>query len=372
MGIAIPDQRKVRTLGINAAGAIGSRNGAITVPVGPDDKIYPVLKIASVVGSLQAEGIAADQALDKVNLTDSDLTSPATRVSLNQVIQSCRNAIRLSNDPYFAYHAGLRFHVSTFGMYGFAMLSSPNFRQTIQFSLRYRQLATPLTDISFREEGGNGVWTIVPVPHPNVDAALYRFLVDMQFGIQTSLFRDIMGPSFGPRRLRATFGPSAGSLEYRKLFGCPVVFRQAENEFLFDAKWLDGTPELGNEITYRSVLSLCDQLMDELQLRVGLVGKVREAILHNLARPRSLHAVAEHLKMSPRTLRRKLRDENSTFREIMDDLRMRVAIKYLRDTDLTIEEIAAALGFSDAANFGHAFRRWAQGTPKEFRRAAAA
>ena len=47
---------------------------------------------------------------------------------------------------------------------------------------------------------------------------------------------------------------------------------------------------------------------------------------------------------------------------------MTVAIKYLRDTELTIEEIADALGFSDAANFRHAFRRWTKGAPQEFRR----
>ena len=71
--------------------------------------------------------------------------------------------------------------------------------------------------------------------------------------------------------------------------------------------------------------------------------------------------------MSPRTLRRKLEDEKTSFRVLLDELRMHVAIKYLRDTDLTIEAVAAALGFSDAANFRHAFRRWTKGSPQDFR-----
>jgi hypothetical protein len=48
---------------------------------------------------------------------------PATRISLNQVIECCRNAAKLSRDPHFSYHPGLRFHLSAYGMYGFAILS---------------------------------------------------------------------------------------------------------------------------------------------------------------------------------------------------------------------------------------------------------
>lgn len=342
------------------------------VPVGLDEKIFPVHKIDILASALQAEGVAADQALSLLDLTAGDLTSPTTRVSLNQTIQCCRNAIRLSADPYFAYRAGLEFHVSTYGMYGFAMLSSTNFRQTMSFIKKYSLLSTPIAEDSFEEEDDCCVWTIVPAPQPHMDPVLYKFIVELYCGILTSVFRDVMGLSFGPRELHFTFAPDERSPSGSEVFGCPVVFRQPENRFVFDATWLDGRPELGNRITYVSVLRLCDRLMDELRLRVGLVGKVREVLLLNLARRASVDAVARRLQMSTRTLRRKLRAENSTFREIQDELRMQIATKYLSDTDLAVEEIAFALGFSDAANFGHAFRRWTNRAPNELRRADAA
>ena len=338
------------------------------ISVGPDEKVYPVHKIACIVNSLQDEGIGADQALDDVGLTSRELTDPTTRVSLRQVMQSCRNAIRFSTDLDFPLRAGFRFHVSTYGMYGFAMLSSPDFRQTIQFILKYRPLATPLVELSFQEERGSGVWTIVPLPLRDVDKALYEFLVDMQFAIQTSLFRDIMGPSFGPDQLRVIFAHGPRTPHYREFFSCPIVFRQSENQFLFDAAWLDQIPALGNEITFKQVLKLCDQLMDEFELRVGVAGKVREVLLQNLGRPCTLNSVAQKLRMTARTLRRKLQDEKTTFRAIMDDVRARMAIKYLRDTELTTEQIAFALGFSDATSFRHAFHRWGIGAPSEFKR----
>jgi AraC-like DNA-binding protein len=84
-------------------------------------------------------------------------------------------------------------------------------------------------------------------------------------------------------------------------------------------------------------------------------------------RPTSFSDIAGHLNMSARTLRRKLREENTSFRRLADDLRMQMAIKYLRDTDLTVKDIAEVLGFSEAANFRHAFRRWTKAAPHQFR-----
>jgi AraC-like DNA-binding protein len=334
---------------------------------GPDEKIYPVVKLATVVDALAAQGISPADALEGVRLAKDAIASPATRVSLNQIIACYRNADRLSRDPHFAYNAGLRLHVSAYGMYGFAILSSMNYRQTMQFVMQYHQLATPLTTIDFYEQDGYGGWTITPVPNVRVDARLYKFLVEMQFGISLSLHRDVMGPSFAARQLHVTYGPPADAPRYPEIFGSAVLFGQSENRFLFDTAWLDGTPNLGNEITYATVLGLCDGLMEEFRLRIGLTGKVRQALMLNLMRATSFDDVAKSLNMSARTLRRKLREENASFRKLADALRMDMAIKYLRDTDLTVEDIAEALGFSDAANFRHAFRRWTKAAPHEFR-----
>jgi Arabinose-binding domain of AraC transcription regulator, N-term len=91
--------------------------GYSVIETGPDKAIYPVAKIATIVEILAAEGIAPAAALKGSRLTPSALPLPRTRVSLNQIIQCCRNAIALSRDPFFAYRAGLRFHVSTQGIW---------------------------------------------------------------------------------------------------------------------------------------------------------------------------------------------------------------------------------------------------------------
>jgi AraC-like DNA-binding protein len=205
------------------------------------------------------------------------------------------------------------------------------------------------------------------MPHSRIDGSLYKFLVEMQFGICVSLHRDVMGPLFAAREFDVTYRPPDDAAKYPDIFGCPVSFGEPENRLVFDATWLDGTPKLGNDITYASVVELCDRLMDELQLSAGVAGKVGQVLLTNLMRPRSFGDIASDVNMSERTLRRKLREENTSFRNLVDQLRMEMAIKYLRDTDLTVEAISESVGFSDAANFRQAFRRWTKAAPHAFR-----
>jgi len=339
------------------------------IETGPDEKIYPVAKLATIVEALAVENVALQRALRNVQLDADAMASPQTRVSLNQIITCCRNAISLSRDPFFAYRAGLRFHASTQGMYGFAILSSTDHRKTIKLAVAYHRLATPLADIAFREEGSRGVWIVNPAPYPEIDAALYRFLVDMQFGIHVSLHRDVMGPSFAPVEIHARYPRPADAPDYDEAFGCPILFEQPENRLVFDAAWLGNAAHLGNAITNSVVLRLCDQLLDDFALRTGVSGKVRDMLVTTLDRPKRLDAVARELNMSARTLRRRLQEEGKTFQGVLDALRMVVAIKYLRDTVLTVEDIAAATGFSDSASFRHAFHRWTQSSPQEFRTA---
>src|SRR5712671_6531070 len=179
--------------------------------LGPSEKVYPVVKIAMVVESLRDEGVSSREALAGIHISETQLASPAVRVSANQVMESYRNAIRLSPNPHFAYQAGLRFHVSSYGMYGFAILSSTDFRRTMAFAMEYHQLAAPLVDIQFSEKDKVAVWTMSPFPSPQVDAPLYKFVVELQAGVHMSLHRDIMGQSFGASELHFTFGRPRGA-----------------------------------------------------------------------------------------------------------------------------------------------------------------
>jgi AraC-like DNA-binding protein len=334
--------------------------------VGFTEKVFSAAKITAVVDKLALEGASPVDALADADVSLADLNSPAARISRNQLIRCYRNAIALSRDPHLAFAIGSSVHLSAYGMYGYAMLCSTDFRSTMDFAVRYHQLATPLATIAFEERDGVGIWTIEPLPHPKIDSQLYRFVTELQIATHISLQRDIMGEAFQPREILLAY-PAAADFQIPSAAGCPVTFQCGANRILFDSSYLDAAPKLGNRTTYPYAIALCDALLEDLTLRIGAVGKIRALLLLDLARRRTLAAVAKQMRTTPRTLRRQLQSQNTSFRQLANELRIQVALRYLRETRMTTQDIAFALGFSDAANFRHAFRRWTGKTPNEFR-----
>lgn len=335
--------------------------------VGVGDRVYESTKLAAVFDMLASHGCPDDAVLRDANIAPQDVHSPQARISLLQLMTVCQNAIRLSTDRHLPYRIGASIHISTYGMYGYAILCCPDFRKAMDFATSYHALAAPLAAIDFREDKGHASWTIEPHLHTVSDPALYRFITEMQIGIHISLMRDIMGPTFAPSEIHLAY-PRAGDFDLPPdHVGCPVRFDRPVNQLVFQSRWLDQIADLGNKTTYPTIVALCDSLLGDLRLRVGVAGKIRAILLRDIANPPTFEAAAKLLGVSERSLRRQLRHQGLSFRGLRDELRTQIALKYLRGTNLANEDIALALGFSDAANFRRAFHRWTNKAPSEVR-----
>ena len=335
--------------------------------IGMSERIYEATKVAAVFDALIDQGCPAGEILRDVGLQEKDVHSPRVRISLTELMTVCKNAIRLSSDPHLPYRIGTLIHISAYGMYGFAILCCPDFRNAMAFAARYHSLAAPLATIEFHEEEGFGSWTIEPHVHAVIDPQVYRFIAEMQIGIHISLMRDIMGAAFAPDQVSLAYSETDDFALPADLIGCRVNFASEINRIAFRSSWLDQPARLGNKTTYPMIVALCDDLLTELKLRVGIAGEIRALLLRDITSPPTLAAIAKHLQVSDRSLRRQLREQGISFRGLLDELRMQIALKYLRTTRLANEDIALALGFSDAANFRRAFRRWTNKSPSEIR-----
>ncbi|MCC8455716.1 AraC family transcriptional regulator ligand-binding domain-containing protein, partial [Streptomyces rochei] len=228
------------------------------------------------------------------------------KVSANQIDQSYRNALKCSQNRRFAFDVGSKFHVSTYGIYGLAMLSSVSFRQTAAFAVLYQQLAAPLVAVGFEEQPPAAAWTMTVFPFVQLDAALHDFIIELQIGAHLCLHRDVMGPDFGPTQIQLISAKPSWAERQAEQFGCEVLYEQPANKFLFSADWLDKAPSLGNLVTYSQLAEICDQLLDELKQNTGVAGKVRQILLANLESPPGVDELASRIGMSTRTLRRRL------------------------------------------------------------------
>ena len=335
--------------------------------VGLSERIYEPTKLAALFDNLVDQGCSPGDILKNVNLTVGEVHSPKSRISLADLMTVCENAIRLSRDPHLPYRIGTSIHISAYGMYGFAILCCPDFRKTMAFAEMYHALAAPLATITFTEKEGFASWVIEPNARAATNPQVYRFITEMQVGIHISLMRDIMGPAFTPDRISVSYPQAHDFGLPADQIGCRLNFAGGANQMIFKSAWLDQAANLGNRTTYPAVVALCDELLTDLKSRIGVAGELRALLIRDIASPPTLAAIAKLLEVSDRSLRRQLREQGISFRGLLDELRMQIALKYLRTTRLANEDIALALGFSDAANFRRAFRRWTNKSPSEIR-----
>ena len=350
-----------------AAGQVRPQTASDLFSVGLAEKVYGATKLAAVYDALIDQGIAAEQILRGVEVRPEAVHAPDTRISRGQLVTAYQNAIRHSTDRHLPYRIGTTIHVSTYGMYGYAILCCPDFRKVMDFAMRYHALATPLAAIEFVEDGELASWRIEPILHSVADRQLYRFIAELQIGIHISLMRDVMGPAFAPQEIHLSYPQADDFGLTAELAGCDIRFMQKANRIVFKSSWLDRAAQLGNRATYPMILAMCEDLLGDLTLRVGAAGRIRAILLRDISDPPTFEATARLLGVNPRSLRRQLQQQGISFRGLRDELRTQLAIKYLRSTNLPNEEIAMALGFSDAANFRRAFHRWTNKSPSDVR-----
>ena len=155
----------------------------------------------------------------------------------------------------------------------------------------------------------------------------------------------------------------------REAFGCPIAFGCAANVMAFAREHeqlaLPARDDKLLALIERHATWMAAELGDD---HVSLSDRVRRAIFHLLQRDAmTLERVARTLGMSSRSLQRQLRDEQTSFRALLDDVRRELAISHVAAGHTPLATIALLLDFSDASAFHRSFRRWTGQSPSEYR-----
>jgi AraC-like DNA-binding protein len=157
---------------------------------------------------------------------------------------------------------------------------------------------------------------------------------------------------------------------YEVLGDCPIQFGSEHNQLRLSLASLAQRNLEHCPSTWRHLLQLCERELEQLTRTRSLRERITQLLgpLLNGGREPDLEEVAARLKLPTWTLRRKLAEEGTQFRAILNDTRRDLAMTYIRDTELAFGEIAYLLGFASAEAFQRAFKRWSGQTPGEFRR----
>lgn len=158
--------------------------------------------------------------------------------------------------------------------------------------------------------------------------------------------------------------------KYQQIFDCPVSYEQERNEFLFETRYL-AYPLVHTEDSLKEFLRSAPyplMVMSKNGDDGSLVSKVRGMIGHDFSQGfPSFERITDALNMSAPTLRRRLKKEGKTFQQIKDECRRDAAMAYLSNSDLSINAVAALMGFTDPSAFHRCFKKWTGMTPGEYR-----
>jgi AraC-like DNA-binding protein len=183
-----------------------------------------------------------------------------------------------------------------------------------------------------------------------------------------TLVRDLSGCRVSRVELAACTVELRPQLE--ELLGTPVLCGTDRSYISFDSVVLDAPLPQADATTHHSCLRSCDELTADLRRCHDIRRRVRRMVLNANGTVPTLSDVAGRLFLSTRTLRRRLEDAQTSYQEIVGEIRRDLALRYLTQTSLSTEAIAEILGYSDTANFRQAFKRWTGESPRQYRRMA--
>jgi AraC-like DNA-binding protein len=222
--------------------------------------------------------------------------------------------------------------------------------------------------MSWREECDYASWIFpmnAAVTHPD---SLMRFLMEQQLTqLSTHLRAVVEHGSYLPVRAALSYSAPDHTDLYERYLGCQVRFGQPMSELVYPKSILSAKPRMAHGLTSKILQETCDRILGEVKTSTGVSGEVYQIIASTPGHSPSMEAVAGQICTTVRTLNRKLNAEGTSFTKILDDVRWNLASEYLRSTKLSIDDISELVGFSDAANFRHAFRRWTGSTPARYR-----
>jgi AraC-like DNA-binding protein len=274
-----------------------------------------------------------------------------------------RAIYEVSGDPAVGLKLGTEERIERYSPVAIAALYTRSFRDALQRIARYKQLVSP-EQIQIAERGNECAVQFLWLPTDESEPAC---LVDCCFAWIVAIGRRGTGRTVHPQRVEFQ-RPESQRKMYESHFQCPVKFNARRNVLVFDKEDVD-RPFLTHNAELLALIA--PQLESELSQQLAqksLSEQVKGIVKKLLAGERpTLGDVARELRLSTRTLQRRLTAEHANFQQLMEDARRELAQHYLLHSSPELNQTAYLLGYEDANSFFRAFHQWEGTSPGEWR-----
>jgi AraC-like DNA-binding protein len=326
----------------------------------------PAVHLLHLVELLERYSVSQESLFAGLPVDAAQLGEPSARLDIDLVNVLIARARALSGEPGIGVLLGMQMRVSAHGFLGFAAMTAATLGDALELSTRYVPTRTDALGLRLERDGdGDGAALIIDelVDLGEARDAIVLALVVGLATIGTSLSGRLLPgevelafprPSYADRML----GGGRGTLR----------FDRPDNRLRLPRSVLTTPIALADPTSQRLAREQCERELAALGEGALLLGQVQRLARHDAFTYRSVEQVARLLGLSTRTLKRRLQSQGHSYSGVVDALRRESATSLLRTPELSIEQVAERLGYSDAANFTRAFKRWTGSTPAAYRR----
>ena len=194
-----------------------------------------------------------------------------------------------------------------------------------------------------------------------------RYIYDASLSIMCNLMRSMCGAKWAPEEVHFSHSRPANTQPWEEFFRASLVFDAGMDGLVFREQWLEAPIPGDNRQAFETLLDQFENLQAEMN--IGLREQVRSIVRPLIVTRNCSHQrVADLLLLHPRTLNRRLQEQDTSLRQIVGEVRYEMARQLLADSDATLKENSNFLGTSDSIVFSRSFSRWSNSTPTQWRR----
>lgn len=319
--------------------------------------------------------LAAHKGVDRAGLARSVEIDPAVsiddRVPLVSVLSLWSVLIARFPSNHLGLELAMRWRAESLGLLGYVAANATTLGEALDRFLAFQALVDGETRMS--RVVRDGVLVVTFARDPALSAL--RQPVESLLASGHAFFQLLSDTPFVARRVRLSHPSSLAAAPYRAFFGVSVEHGARIDELSYDASILDrpipkADAKLGAYLLEATAAAhtrfLEARALSEADLAERLAREVKRRIAAH--EPITIEATSKSLGTSVRALQRALAEEGTSFRDVIDGERRRVAELLLATPKASVSDVATELGFAEIASFSRAFKRWTRTSPAAFRK----
>jgi AraC-like DNA-binding protein len=326
-----------------------------------------VLFVHAIAEALERCGVSRDRFLKEAGLQPAQLERVDATFDFKTYEAVCELAISLSGDEAFGLHMIERVNPASYNLTAHLAAHATTLRDAIESMQRFYQLLTDRPFWRFTEDATTATLSFNAGPG-SLPARRFRSETTIA-GLHRLL---TMFASHTRARMVAFDYPAPSyHAEYTRLFGGAERFDQTLTGIVFDRSLLSSTQMSRDPELHAVIVSQAERRVSKMKNDASFADRIRRHILEGGVPGRhDMQTVSRALGVSSRSLRRRLDEEGTSFREVVDSALGALAKRLVSEKDRPIEDVAYAMGFSHPNAFHRAFKRWTGGTPAASRKPA--